>query len=161
MKRLLIGKIIGFIGLILFVMGLSYIVTSYLEKDKYEDINLLVTFEDTKYFELENTSFLEKDEVIKTYPYIFEIENKGKTSVDYQIEITDLEISNLTREDLNYILMLDSEEVKTGTLSEIDNNILYSSKIKSKNNEKYKLYIYLNKEKEDVSYKYSLEVKSL
>ena len=50
MKRLLIGKIIGFIGLILFVMGLSYIVTSYLEKDKYEDINLLVTFEDTKYF---------------------------------------------------------------------------------------------------------------
>ena len=57
--------------------------------------------------------------------------------------------------------MLDSEEVKTGTLSEIDNNILYSSKIKSKNNEKYKLYIYLNKEKEDVSYKYSLEVKSL
>lgn len=161
MKRLLIGKIIGFIGLILFVMGLSYIVTSYLEKDKYEDINLLVTFEDTKYFELENTSFLEKDEVIKTYPYIFEIENKGKTSVDYQIEITDLEISNLTREDLNYILMLDSEEVKTGTLSEIDNNILYSSKIKSKNNEKYKLYIYLNKEKEDVSYKYSLEVKAL
>lgn len=161
MKRLLIGKIIGFIGLILFVMGLSYIVTSYLEKDKYEDINLLITFEDTKYFELENTSFLEKDEVIKTYPYIFEIENKGKSSVNYQIEITDLEISNLTREDLNYILMLDSEEVKTGTLSEIDNNILYSFKIKSKNNEKYKLYIYLNKEKEDVSYKYSLEVKAL
>lgn len=161
MKRLLIGKIIGFIGLILFVMVLSYVVTLYLEKDKFEDINLLVTFEDTKYFELENTSFLEKEEVSKTYPYIFEIENKGITSVNYQIEITDLEISNLTREDLDYILILDSEEVKTGTLSEIDNNILYSSNIKTKKTGTYKLYIYLNKEKEDVSYKYSLEVKTL
>ena len=138
-----------------------YFVTYHLARDKYEDINLLVTFEDYEYFELENASYQEKEDAIKNYPYVFEINNDGKSLVSYQIEITDLEIKNVKREDLNYILVLDDVEVKSGTLSEIKNNVLYSSSIKSKKNGTYKLYIYLNKEKEEVSYKYSLKIVSL
>lgn len=86
-KRLLIGRIIGFIGICIFAMGLSYTVTYYMDKVLYEDISLLVTFEDTETFKLENTSKLEKTEALNTYPYIFSIENNGLGSVTYQIKI--------------------------------------------------------------------------
>ena len=39
-KRLLIGRIIGFIGICIFAMGLSYTVTYYMDKVLYEDISL-------------------------------------------------------------------------------------------------------------------------
>ena len=52
-KRLLIGKLIGFIGIIIFAMGVSYIFTYFKDKAKYQDINLLVVFEDTKTFKID------------------------------------------------------------------------------------------------------------
>ena len=157
-KRLLIGKIIGLIGILSFTIGISYILTYQLEKTKFEDVKLLVTFEDTKEFSLENTNILEKEEALETYPYIFSVKNNGKSLVDYQIKIKNKEISNLEKSDLSYILFLNDDEVKTGKLDELKDNILYNSKIKNKKTDIYKLYIYLNKEIKDVSYKYSLEI---
>ena len=75
-KRLLIGKIIGFIGIIIFAMGISYIITFYSERKKYQDINLLVTFEDTKTFKIEKLQ--DKELTLKTYPYKFTVKNKNK-----------------------------------------------------------------------------------
>lgn len=157
-KRLLIGKIIGLIGILSFTIGISYILTYQLEKTKFEDVKLLVTFEDTKEFLLENTNFLTREEALETYPYIFSIKNNGKSIVNYEIKIKDKEISNLERSDLNYMIFLNDEEIKTGKLSELKDNVLYESKIKNKKTDIYKLYIYINKEISDAKYKYSLEI---
>lgn len=157
-RRLLIGKIIGLIGIICFTMGISYVLTYELDKSKFEDIKLLVTFEDTKKFSLENTSFLTHDEALKTYPYIFSVKNNGKSLVNYEIRIKDKEISNLERNNLNYILFLNDKEIKKGELDEIKDNILYDNRIKTKKTDIYKLYIYVNKEIKDAKYKYSLEI---
>lgn len=156
-KRLLIVKIIGFIGILLFVIGISYVFTFYLEKEKFNNINLEITFEDTKEFSLENTKLLTYEETLQTYPYIFEVLNKGKSLVNYQIKIKDEE-TNITRNDLEYILFLNDKEVKKGNLSELDSDILYENKIKNKKKDTYKLYVYLNKEIDEVIYKYSLEM---
>lgn len=155
-KKLLIGKIICFIGILIFTIGISYMFTYYLEKTKYQDIDLLVTFEDTYDFTLENTSFLDEESVLKTYPYIFTVLNNGKSKVNYQIKINDLD-TNISREDLDYILYKNDKEIKKGSLDNI-NDILYTTNIKGKKNDTYKLYIYLNKELDEVNYKYSLEI---
>ena len=55
MKKNGTGKIIGFIGLCVFIAGISYLLTQYLDKNLYLNTELLVTFEDTKEFMLENT----------------------------------------------------------------------------------------------------------
>lgn len=158
MKRLLIGKILGIIGILIFTMGISYIFTFYLEKNNFQDVNLLVTFEDTEVFSLENLKKLEKEAALETYPYIFQIENKGKSSVDYEIKIIDKEITNLERKQLNYVLYLNNEEIKSGNLGELKDNLLYNTKINKKKTDIYKLYIYLNEDLEDITYKYQLQV---
>ena len=157
-KRLLIGKIIGTIGIMLFAMGISYVITYQLEKSLYENIDLLVTFEDNEYFSLENTNKLLKDEAIKTYPYIFTIENKGKSRALYEIKIKDEEFKNLERSNLDYVVLLNDKEVLSGSLSSVENNTLYKTSIEKKKTDTYKVYIYLNKEIEEASYKYSLDI---
>ena len=86
-KRLLIGKLIGFIGIIIFAMGVSYIFTYFKDKIKYQDINLLVVFEDTKTFKIDKLQ--EKDETLKEYPYKFTIKNNNKVKTKYEIIIKD------------------------------------------------------------------------
>lgn len=155
-KKLLIGKIIFVLGLVALSIGVSYITTYYLD-DRYEDINLLVTLEDTKEVSIELKK-LEKEEALKTYPYIFEVENKGKRDVSYQLKIKDLELDNIKKEELNYILLLDEKEVKSGSLSDIENSLIYDFKIPSQKEQIYKLYVYLNTLKEEGIYKYAIEV---
>lgn len=159
-KRLLIGKIIGTIGIMIFAMGISYIITYHFEKSLYEDINLLVTFEDNEYFSLENTKKLLKEEAMKTYPYIFTIENKGKSSSSYEIKIKDEELKNIERSNLDYVVLLNDKEVLSGSLSDVENNTLYKTSIEKKKTDTYKVYIYLNSEVEEASYKYSLDIVS-
>ena len=101
-KRLLIGKIIGFIGIIIFAMGISYVITFYSERKKYQDINLLVTFEDTKTFKIEKLQ--DKELTLKTYPYKFTVKNKNKANISYKIKIKDVNL-DIKRNDLNYVLL--------------------------------------------------------
>ncbi|MBQ8472328.1 MAG: hypothetical protein IJ501_02365 [Bacilli bacterium] len=160
MKRILIGKIIGTLGLILFTTGLSYLITYQLDRDKFQDINILVTFEDSKEFTLENLNKLDKESAMLTYPYIFEVKNEGKSKTSYKIKIKNLELNNLEKENLNYILIKNDLEVKSGSLIDLEDNLLYNTNILKKEIDIYKLYIYLNQEIEDVSCKYSLIVES-
>jgi len=155
-KKLLIGKIFFVLGIVALSIGVSYISTYYMDC-LYENINLLVTLEDTKEVSVDLKK-LDKEEVLKTYPYIFKIENKGEREVNYQIKIQDIELENIKKEELNYILLLDDEEIKSGYLSDLENFIIYDFKISSKKEQVYKLYVYLNKEKEEGIYKYAIEV---
>ena len=119
-KRLLIGKIIGFIGIIIFAMGISYVITFYSERKKYQDINLLVTFEDTKTFKIEKLQ--DKELTLKTYPYKFTVKNKNKSNISYKIKIKDINL-DIKRNDLNYVLLKNDKQVKEDSFKNLNNHI--------------------------------------
>ena len=145
-KRLLIGKFIGFIGIIIFAMGVSYIITYYADSKKYQDINLLVTYEDTKTFKVDNIT--DKETILKTYPYIFEVKNNNKANISYNICIKNFDkLEN--KNSLSYILYKNDEVVKT---SKINDKCLYKDKILGKESINYSLYVYGNETE------YSLEI---
>lgn len=154
-----IGKIIGFLGICVFVAGLSYVITKHLDKNLYLNTNLEVTFEDTKEWSLESFSKLSKEEALKIYPNTFIVKNNSLKSVKYDVIFEEIN-SNIKSSDLDYILYLNDKEVKDGTLSDLKDNILYQSKIRLKGTDTYKLYLYLNNEKEDVSYNYTIKINS-
>ncbi len=153
-KRILVGKIIGFIGFCIFACGMTYIVTHYFEQEKYANINLIATFEDNKEFTLENVEKLNHDEALKTYPYIFTLENKGKYNVDFDLKLKD----DGNRSNLDYIIIKNDKEVKSGSLDSLKNDILLNSSVDKKKTDTYKIYIYYSEKVEKPSYKYSLEV---
>lgn len=146
-KRLLIGKLIGFIGIIIFAMGISYIFTYFKDKIKYQDINLLVVFEDTKTFKIDKLQ--EKDETLKEYPYKFTIKNNNKVKTKYEIIIKDNQELDKTK--LNYILYKNDKVLKEDNLK---NNIIMDEIEKNSENN-YSLYIYSSLEG---TYEYSIEI---
>ncbi len=146
-KRLLIGKLIGFIGIIIFAMGISYIFTYFRDKIKYQDINLLVTLEDTKTFKIDKLQ--EKDESLKEYPYKFTIKNNNNIKTKYEIVIKDNTKLNKTK--LNYILYKNDKVLKEDNLT---NNII-TDEIEEDSTNSYSLYIYSNLEG---TYEYSIEI---
>ncbi len=155
-KRGLVGKVIGSIGICIFACGIAYVVTHYIEKSKYADINLIVTFEDTKEFTLENVKKLTKEEALNTYPYVFTLENKGIVGTDFNLKIEDNK--DTPRENLNYILLLNDKEIVSGKLSDIKDDILFSGNIARKKTDTYKVYIYFNTDIKNAKYTYSLKI---
>ena len=156
MKNNKVGKIVGFIGLCIFIAGISYIVTKYLDKNMYLNTEILVTLEDSKEFKLENTNKLTKEEALKTYPNTFKIENKSLKKVSYKVNIKkENDIDNI-----NYILYLNDKEISDGKLNDLKNDLLYENTINSKKTDTYKLYLYLNEEKENNDFTYSIIVDS-
>ena len=157
MKKKRVGKVIGFIGLCIFVAGISYVLTKYLDKNMYLNTELVVTLEDSKEFSLENTNKLTKEEALKTYPNTFKIENKSLKKVSYKLLLNSKEKDNLDK--INYILYLNDKEIGTGKISSLKDNLLYKNTINRKKTDTYKLYLYLDDTK-DIDYKYSIKVES-
>ena len=157
MKRNKVGKTILVIGICLFMVGLGYVVTKYLDKNLYLNTNLLVTFEDTKEFSLENIEALTKEEALSEYPNKFTVENKSLKGVNYDIVLTSNEFAD--KDKLSYILYLNDKEIKEGNLSDIK-NILYTGNIKTLKKDYYKLYIYLNEKVKEPEFTYKLEIQS-
>lgn len=155
--KLLIGKIICFLGICLIAVGASYTITHYVEKSFYYDINLLVTYEDTKTFKLENTNLLDKEGALKTYPYIMSIKNEGKGDVSYQLKINDIENST-THSKLNFILYKNDSEFQSGNLADLKDDIIAIDSLERNKTNTYKLYIYLNDEVENLVYEYEIKV---
>ena len=155
MKKKRVGKVIGFIGLCIFVAGISYVLTKYLDKNMYLNTELVVTLEDSKEFSLENTNKLTKEEALKTYPNTFKIENKSLKKVSYKVLLNSKEKDNLDK--INYILYLNDKEIVTGKISSLKDNLLYKNTINRKKTDIYKLYLYLDDTK-DIDYKYSIKV---
>lgn len=157
--KLRLSKIIGFIGICIFVAGVSYIFTKYLDKNLYLNTNILVTFEDTKEFSLESTEKLTKEEALKVYPNTFKVENKSLKLIKYSVIYEEKE-SNLEEDDLSYILYLNNKEIKDGKISDLKDNLLYNGSIKMKKTDVFKLYLYLNNEKDEVKYNYTIKIDS-
>ena len=157
MKRNKVGKVILVVGICLIMVGLGYVVTKYLDKNLYLNTNLLVTFEDTKEFGLENDKALTKEEAINEYPNKFTVENKSLKGVKYDVILTTS--GDIDKDKLSYVLYLNDKEVKEGELSNIK-DILYTSEIKTLKKDYYKLYIYLNEKVSEPDFTYKLEIQS-
>lgn len=158
-RRLFLGKVIGIIGFLIFVCGVSYIISYTADAELFNSVNLVMTYEDTKTFKIEKTDVLSKEDALKEYPYIFEIENKGGKT-NYELVITDIGNDKLIdREDLNYILYLNGEVVGEGSLDKLNDNLLYNNKIDKKKKDIYKLFIYVvNKVSSDEVYEYEVKI---
>ena len=156
-RRNKIGKFILIIGICILMVGIGYVVTKYLDKNLYLNTNLLVTFEDTKEFNLESTEVLDKEKALDIYPNKFIVENKSLKGVKYDVVLKVLDDS--TEENLEYILYLNDEEVKSGKIKDIK-DVLYTKSIGLKKKDYYKLYIYLTKEVSNPKFNYKLEITS-
>ena len=153
-----VGKFILVVGICLFIVGVSYIVTKYLDKNLYLNTNLLVTFEDTKEFNLESTEVYSKSEAMNVYPNHFKVENRSLKTVKYNVILKEID-SNINKDNLSYILYLNDKEVKSGKIKEIE-DILYTNNIGIKKTDIYKLYLYLTEKEEEPKYNYKIEIES-
>ncbi len=155
-----IVKIIGIILLCIFTMGITYVVSKYVDASRYGSINIDVTFEDSKEFSLENKDQQTKTEALKDYPYIFTIENKGLANLDFDLVLEDKLSEGIDRSSLDYIVLVNDKEFTSGNLASIKDNILLKNKINRKTKDTYKVYIYFNEKLNKPEYSYSLKVKT-
>ena len=148
--------IIGAFGVL--VGFLSYKISNKL----VGNVDIKITFDDSKTFTLENVHKLTKEEALKNWPYIFKLENTSSREADYQLIISDVS-GNIKRNSLSYVLVRDDQELDSGKLDTIKDNILYQGHVDGKQVQNYKLYVYVNKtldEKiEELSYEYKIELK--
>ena len=156
-------RIIGVIFLCVVIGVGAYFGTLYLDKLKQGgDVNVTVTFDDTETFTLETIKKMDKQSALKEWPYIVNIENTGSGKGLYQIIITDEKKSTIDRDFLEYSLYLDDEEVTSGKMKDIKDNILYTGEIKGNTKQTYKLYIWVIEEVEkDSIYEYKLEFNTI
>ena len=126
------------------------------------DVNLTVTFDDTDYYTIPSIKKMNKEEALKEWPYIFELDNTGLGKGLFQMIISETEKSTIKREDLTFALYLDDKEIKSDKLSNIKDNILYQGEIAPKTKDKYKLYIWTTNDVEKESiYEYKLEFNTI
>ena len=142
---------------------IGYFGTLYLDQNKNKgDVNLAVTFDDTKTYVIPNTSKLSKEEALIEWPYIINLDNKGEAKGLYQIIIHDIDTSTIKREDLEYCLLLNDKEIISSNLKDIKDNVLYTGNINGLEKQVYKLYIWVTNDIEkDNTYEYSLEFKTI
>lgn len=159
-----VWKIIILILCALLVGVGAYFGTYYLDMlRKGGNVDIKVTFDDTKTYVIPVNTKLSREDALKEWPYIFKIENNGNAKGLYQIIIEDIENSTIYRKDLDYVLILDDTEIVSGNLDKLDNNILYTSSIDGNKIQNYKLYIWSNSEEtksEDI-YEYQIKLNAI
>lgn len=104
-------------------------------------------------------------------PYKFSVRNAGTKSSNYELLIEDVIEKNvknklLSRKYLNYELLLDNKVVKSGSLSDINNNVIDKRKIEKDQIYNYGLRIWITGSATDTNwmnkyYNYSLLVSPL
>lgn len=139
--------------------GTSSIISYYQNKGKNAKIDIL--FDDNEYYVMPNNDVLDKEMAMKEWPYKFKITNTGTADAIYQIIINDDEKTDIARKSLDYILCFNENEVASGNLGNITNNILYEGKISDNSTQNYELYIYKSIEDKGQVYQYSIRVNAL
>ncbi len=120
------------------------------------NVNFKVTFDDTETYTIPSIKKMDKSSALKEWPYKFQVTNSGNAKGLYQIKIEDISKS-IKREDLDYVLILDGNEVGEGNLSKLKDNILYTYEIGKEQEQKYELYIWCINDVDDKdSYEYKL-----
>lgn len=165
MKRIKIGKVILIIFLSLVIVGISYVGSFYIDKlYKYNgNAKIKVVFDDTETYKIPNVLVSDKEKALSSWPYMFTITNEGNRKGLYQLIIKDIDTSTISRDKLDYVLVLDDKEIQEGSLSDIENDILYTYEIKKNTSQRYKIYIWSKSEdtKNDDIYEYQITLNAI
>ncbi len=156
-------KIVSVILICIAVGVITYFGTYFLDQlRKGGDVKVTVTFDDTESYVIPSIAKMNKEQALKEWPYIMNVENTASGKGLYQIIITDMKTSTIKRDKLEYSLYLDDKEITSGKLNEIKKDVLYTGEILGNTKQKYKLYIWVNSdvEKESV-YEYKLEFNTI
>lgn len=156
-------RIIGVILLCLVIGVGAYFGTLYLDKlRKGGEVKVTVTFDDTESYVIPSVKKMTKEDALKEWPYIMNVENTGSGKGLFQIIITDVDTTTIKRDNLEYTLHLDDKEISSGILSNIKNNVLYTGEIEGNTKQKYMLYIWVTTEVDEKSvYEYKLEFNTI
>lgn len=153
------------IGIILVIISgiVGYFGTMYLDQlRKGGTVDISITYEDVEEFQIENNKKLDKENALKEWPYIFHLENKGSATGLYQIKIEDNKDNTIKRDDLSYVLLMNDQEIKTGKISELKDDVLYQGEAKDNSKQDFKLYIWSNTDyQEEDIYKYKLNIEAI
>ncbi len=141
----------------------AYFGSLYIDKlGKGGEVKLTVTFDDTESYIIPSVKKMTKEEALKEWTYIMNLDNPGSGQGLYQIIITDIDTSTIKRDTLEYSLYLEDKEIKSGKLEDIKDNVLYTGEIEGKSKQKYKLYIWVTKDVDEKSvYEYKLEFNTI
>lgn len=141
----------------------TYYVTLALDKAKNKgEVKMIVTFSDTDTYTIPSIKKMDKEEAKKEWPYIFKVENNGNAKGLYQIKIEDILENSIQRENLSFELLLNDEEIQTGKLSDIKDNILFTHYIEGMSEQEYKLYIWVTDiVSEESKYEYKLSFNTI
>ena len=148
--------ILGIIILVIFNWFLSIFFYKFFSKNSVIVSNLEIAYSDTGDGLITNGN-------VKTFsaatPYVFQVKNNGQVDGKYKVVINDDVKSNIDRKNLRYQLTLNNNVIKTGEMSEIENNILDTRMIEANQTNYYTLKVII---KDNVNtngdYKYSLKV---
>ena len=136
-------------------------------KPKTELNTLEIVLSDEGNVNLSEQSPTSEESATDIIPYIFKVVNKSDKSSKYQVLLEDYISDNtkslLSRKVLRYELKQDGITIKTGSLSEIKNNILDQNNILAKEEKKYELRIWVDENVDSSdwvgkSYNYNVKV---
>ncbi len=157
--RLIIGGILLILILCMLSFGFYKVFST---KNPAIISNLEVSFSDSGKT-IVNEDFSLKEEYIQ--PYTFRIANKNQFDTKYKVVLTDNSKSkdSISRDKLQYRLVLNNKVIATGKLSEIKNDIIDSRVITKGTTNRYEFKVWLleDDDYENTVYTYSIKVVSI
>ena len=106
------------------------------------------------------TSFEKYNSKEKGYTYAFSINNKNPIPIKYNIELFNplFGSDKVDMKLINYSLLKNGKEAKTGTLNDAINNAIYNETIESEKTDNYQIVLWSSKLNKDLSFSFKINV---
>ena len=178
MKKMILLIVAGII-LFAFIFGMSVLWYDFFYKEPVENeplTTIKIQLDDNNNTINEGGLIpISEDEVDNLTPYKFSLQNTSDKQSTYEVLIEDAVISDdpsfsskelLSREQLGYQLILNGQIIKTGLLSEIENNVLDKRVIMENAINNYHLRVYvsesaINTEWQKKYYHYDIQIRTV
>ena len=148
--------IVGFLSIIVFIGFASYYWYLYFKKYEGEVLDKNVRIELVNNGNVDYINAIPNDDEEKIPTYYFRIKNGVDVIVNYNVYIKDVSAKDVNdgctdemlfkRDELRYELKFDNRVIKTGLLSELNNNLLDTNKVDRMGFNDYSLRIWLDDE---------------
>lgn len=161
-KRVLL--ILAGVALFAFIVSMSFVWYTFFYRDTFNgnisSVEISISNDNNTISE-GNSIPLSKEEASKLKPYEFKVVNKKNNLEYYRVIIEDAIISDdvnytnkdlLDRSQLEYKLMLNGKEIKSGMLSNIKNNILDTRSLEANMSNHYQLWVYVSEKAQNTAW---------
>ena len=129
------------------------------DRYEYKNYNLIITHSSRSYGGT-ITSFEKYDTKEKAYSYDFSVSNSNPIQIKYSVELFNplYGSDGVNMKLINYSLLKNNKEVKSGLLVDALNNQIINSEIDSKEADNYTIRLWSNKIKKDLSFSFKINV---